>query len=67
MKLAQLETNGHLVQMKDYAFRGLDYAMQTAANTNATVIELKTAVAELKGINNKMNNNANNALAAGIG
>lgn len=65
-RVAQLETNGHLVQMKDYAFRGLDYAMQTAANTNATVIELKTAVAELKGINGKMNNNANNALAAGL-
>ena len=40
--------------------------MQTATNTGATVIELKTAVAELKGINGKMNNNANNALAAGL-
>ena len=59
MKLAQLETNGHLVQMKDYAFRGLDYAERTANNTANTVARLDTIIS-------KMNNNANNALAAGL-
>ena len=65
-KVAQLQSNVHLKNIEDIAFRNLDYAMQTATNTGATVIELKTAVAELKGINGKMNNNANNALAAGL-
>ena len=58
-KIAQLETNGHLVQMKDYAFRGLDYAERTANNTANTVARLDTIIS-------KMNNNANNALAAGL-
>lgn len=59
MRVAQLETNGHLVQMKDYAFRGLDYAERTANNTANTVARLDTIIS-------KMNNNVNNALAAGL-
>ena len=53
-------------RMEGIAVRNLDYAIQTANNTYNTVIELKTAVVELKSINNAISKNADAARAAGF-
>lgn len=59
MRVAQLQSNVHLASIEQLAMRGIVYAEQTAFNTGNTVARLDVIIS-------KMNNNANNALAAGI-
>lgn len=72
MRLAQLEANALLtingktsLELLQVGTRKLDALLKIEQHTGNAVVELKNAVTELKGINNKMSSPGNAATAAG--
>lgn len=64
-RVAQLKTNDLLHDVTAIANRNLESILKIEQNTGATVIELKTAVAELKGINGKLDDSSKARLIGG--